>query len=155
MNRKNRDTPSFDDPAREREWQAQEAAMRHERLHLNPNHDDPRTLGYRLLTRALKAEPPGGLAKDFAHQVSALAAESKHAPPATLESTLTISLASALVLSAVAATATYGATWWPAFAALLPAPSIAQWLMALTGCLGLTWLVGAGSRLVTTQRNLG
>lgn len=153
MNRKNRDAPSFDDPAREREWQAQEAAMRHERLHLNPDHDDPRTLGYRLLTRALKVEPPGGLPGDFAQRVGALAAESRHAPTATLESTLMISLAIALVLSAAAATVAYGATWWPAFAALLPAPSIAQWLMALLGCLGLTWLVGAGSRLAADPLN--
>lgn len=155
MNRKNRDIPNFDAPAREREWQAQEAAMQHERLRLNPGHDDPRTLGYRLLTRALKVEPPGGLPGDFAQRMGALAAESKHAPAATLESTLTISLASALVLSAIAATVGYGATWWPAFAALLPAPSIMQWLLALIGCLGLTWLVGAGSRLATNQHNLG
>lgn len=153
MNPKNRDIPNFDNPAREREWQAQEAAMRHERLRLNPDHDDPRTLGYRLLARALTVEPPGGLPNDFAQRVGALAAESKHAPPATLESILTISLASALVLSAIAATAAYGATWWPAFAALLPAPSIAQWLMALVGCLGLTWLVGAGSRLAADPFN--
>ena len=154
MNRKPHDTARFDDPASQREWQAQEAALRHERLHLNPEHDDPRTLAYRLLARALKTEPPGALPDDFAQRVGALVAESKRAPAVTLESILTVALAGALVLSAVAAAVKYGASWWPAFAAWLPAPAIVQWLLALVGCVGLTWLVGAGSRLVAGPSRL-
>lgn len=153
MNHKDHGTRNFDDPAREREWQAQEAAIQHERLHLDPNHDDPRTLGYRLVTRALEAEPPCDLPSDFAQQVSALAMAPQRAPAAQLESTLTLALAVALVLSALAATAVYGATWWPTFTALLPAPSIVRWLLALLGCVGLTWLVGAGSRLAADPFN--
>jgi hypothetical protein len=149
MNRKRHDTTQFDDPARQREWRAQEAALRHEQLHLDPKHDDPRTLAYRLLARALKTEAPGALPDDFAQRVGALAAGSRPAPAATLESILTVILAGALAISAVAATATYGSTWWPGFAAWLPAPALSHWLVALTACVGLTWLVGAGSRLVT------
>ena len=158
MNRKHHATARIDDPASQREWQAQEAALRHERLHLNPEHDDPRTLGYRLLARALKTEPPGALPDDFAPRVAALtaqAAQAKRASATSLETILIIALASALLLSAAAAAAKYGASWWPAFAAWLPAPAIAQWLVALVGCVGLTWLVGAGSRLMTGSSNAG
>lgn len=155
MNRKRHATIQFDDPASQREWQAQEAALRHERLRLSPALDDPRTRGYRLLARALRTEPPGGLPDDFAQRVAAMAADSGRAGTLTLESALTATLACALLLSAVAAALKYGAVWWSGFVPWLPAPAVAQWLVALVGCVGLTWLVGAGSRLVARSSNAG
>lgn len=146
----------FDDPALEREWQAQENAMRREHLHLDPTGEDPRSQRYRLLARALRAIPPDSLPRDFAQRVSALAAASEPARTTamTLEMILATALASLLLLAAVTATFIYGATWWPAFVAVQPAPATTQWLLALVGCLGLSWLVGAGSRLLTEPHNL-
>ena len=144
----------FDDPAREREWQAQERAAQRERLRLDPAADDARTQGYRLLARALKVAPPGGLPRDFAQRVDALAAQSAHGSAAQFETALTAALAVVLMASAVVATVLYGGRWLPAFTAWLPPPSIAQWLVALVGCLGLTWLVGAGFRLFADPANM-
>jgi hypothetical protein len=150
------DIPRFDDPALEREWQAQENAMRREHLHLDPTGEDPRSQRYRLLARALRATPPDSLPGDFAQRVSALAAASEPARTTamTLEMILAATLASLLLLTAVTATFIYGATWWPAFAALQPTPATTQWLLALVGCLGLSWLAGAGSRLSTEPHDL-
>lgn len=149
MNHETDNAPRFDDPAREREWLAQEDAMRRERQHLAPTGDSPRSQRYRLLARALRSAPPDSLPADFAQQMSALAAARAYGrtPTMALESVMTVALASALFVAAVAVTAIYGATWWPSFETLLPAPSTTRWLVALLGCLGISWLFGAWSRL--------
>lgn len=141
--------PAFDDPAREREWLAQESAMRRERLQLDPAGDDARSRRYRLLARALRTAPTDALPVDFAQQVSALVASPAHrrAPAMTLEQVLTTTLVCVLLLAGVIVTLIYGATWLPAFDALLPAAATAQWLLALAGCLGLSWLLGSWPRL--------
>ncbi|MGH8147666.1 MAG: hypothetical protein ACREPY_15205 [Rhodanobacteraceae bacterium] len=155
MKQKTDDVPRFDNPAREREWQVQENAKRRERLHLNPAGDDPKTQNYRLLASALRVAPPDGLPKDFARQMAAIVAApgQGRVTSASLETILMATLAVVLLLSAVTATVIYGATWWPAFAALAPTSATAQWLLALVACLGLSWLAGAGSRLLTGPRS--
>ena len=42
----------------------------------------------------------------------------------------------------------YGPAWLPTFRTLLPAgdPQALRWLLALAGCLGLSWLLGQGQR---------
>ena len=142
------DVPRFEDPLSEREWLRQEHAMRRERLHLDPAGDDARSRRYRLLARALRTPPPDALPIDFARQMSALvsAPAQGRTPAMRLENALTATLAAVLVLAAVAATIIYGAAWWPSFQALLPAPAAAQWWLALLGCVGLSWLVGAWFR---------
>ena len=143
------DVPRFEDPLSEREWLRQEHAMRRERLHLDPAGDDARSRRYRLLARALRTPPPEALPADFAQRMSALvsAPAQGRTPAMRLENVLTATLASVLVLAAVAATIIYGAAWWPSFQALLPAPAAMQWWLALLGCLSLSWLVGTWSRL--------
>ena len=145
MNHHIDDTPSFDDPAREREWLAQENAMRRESMCLEPIGDNAKSQQYRLLARVLRTAPPIGLPPDFAQQLSALAAARTHERPPgfTFESVMTTVLAGALLLAATAVTVIYGAAWWPSFQTLLPTPVTAQWLLALIGCLGISWLLGA------------
>ncbi|WP_426700979.1 hypothetical protein ACPPVV_16630 [Rhodanobacter sp. Col0626] len=148
MNHETDDIPQFDDPAQEREWLAQENALRRERLHLDPAGDDARSHRYRLLARTLRTAPPDGLPADFAQQVSAMAGMPAHeqASSMALEGMLTTVLASVLLLAAATVTIIYGSAWWPSFKALLPAPAATQWLLALAGCLGMSWLLGAWSR---------
>jgi hypothetical protein len=67
----NHDIPPFDDAAREREWLAQENAMRRERLHLDPHGDDARTKRYRMLARVLRQPLDENLPPDFARQLAA------------------------------------------------------------------------------------
>lgn len=149
MNHETDNIPRFDDPAREREWLVQENAMRRERLHLNPAGDDARSQRYRMLARALRTESPNTLPADFAEQVSALAAARSQVrvPALALERWLTFALASVLLLAALVVTLIYGASWWPAFAVLRPAPLTAQWLMALMACIGVSWLLSVMPRL--------
>ena len=137
------DIPPFDDAACEREWLAQERAMRRERLHLDPAGDDARSRRYRLLARALRESMPDGLPADFAQQVAARVAASPKAAP-RIEVVLMIALVAALVIAAAGVTVIYGSAWLPSFSAILPAPQApaSRWLLALAGCLGVSWLLG-------------
>lgn len=155
MSHENDHSPPFDDVHLEAEWQLQENVMRRERMHLDPAGDDSRSRRYRLLLRALKAAPVDTLPADFAQQVSALAAAQAHEHSSTTpERILATVLASVLLLAAVVVTAIYGATWWPSFEALLPAPATARWLLALIACLGISWLFGAWSQLIQPENGI-
>src|SRR6185503_17201786 len=70
----NHDLPPFDDPAREREWLAQERALDAERRGLAPAGDNARVRRYRLLARALREPMPVALPADFARRMAAQAA---------------------------------------------------------------------------------
>lgn len=149
MNHETDDIPRFEDPAHEREWLRQEHAMRRERLHLDPASDDARSQRYRLLARVLRTGPAQALPADFAQRVSALAGVRAQtvAPSMRLESMLATALAGVLLLAAVVVTIIYGATWWPSFKAVLPAPAATQWWLALLGCVCLSWVLGTWARL--------
>ena len=139
--------PSFDDAAREREWLAQECAMRRERLHLDPISDDAHTQRYRLLARALRQPLPHTLPADFAQHLAAQVAASparRTASGTRFEFALLLALATILAVASGAVVAIYGGTWLPSFVAILPAPqtSANRWLLALLGCLGASWLLG-------------
>lgn len=148
--------PPFDDAAHEREWLAQEGAMRRERLQLDPAGDDARSRRYRLLARALREPLPDALPADFAQQLAARVAAAparRGAPGRSFESTLTLALAIALAVTAIVVVAIYGSTWLPSFVTLLPpphAPAI-RWLLALAGCLGASWLLGLWQRHARAQ----
>ncbi len=137
------DIPPFDDAASEREWLVQESAMRRERLHLDPAGDDARSRRYRLLARALREPLPDGLPADFAQQLAARVAVSPKAAP-RIEVVLMIALVVTLVIAAAGVTVIYGSAWLPSFSAILPAPQApaSRWLLALAGCLGVSWLLG-------------
>ncbi|TPG11641.1 hypothetical protein EAH88_03820 [Rhodanobacter glycinis] len=141
------DIPPFDDAASEREWLAQESAMRRERLHLDPAADDARSRRYRLLARALCEPLRDGLPADFATRVAARVVAAR-VTTLSFEFVLMTVLAIALVIAAAAVTAMYGSEWLPSFSAILPAPQApaSRWLLALAGCLGASWLLGQWQR---------
>jgi hypothetical protein len=139
--------PPFDDPACEREWLAQERAMRRERLQLDSIGDDARTRRYRLLARAMREPLPHALPADFAQQMAGRVAARparRLASGTHFEFALLLALAIVLAVAAAAVVAIYGDTWLPSFVAILPAPhtSANRWLLALVGCLGASWLLG-------------
>ncbi|WP_426662233.1 hypothetical protein [Rhodanobacter aciditrophus] len=141
------DLPPFDDPAREREWQAQERALQAERLGLDGRDDDARVRRYRLLARTLRAPLPVALPADFARQMAARVAvvpARRPAADARFEFTLAGALAVVLLVAGGVMLANYGGTWLPAFRELLPSASTPAtgWLLALGGCLGASWLLG-------------
>jgi hypothetical protein len=138
----------FDDAACEREWLAQEHAMRRERLQLDSINDDARTRRYRLLARALREPLPDGLPADFAQRLAERVAASPAARRVTsgtrFEFALLLALATVLAVAAGVVVAMYGSAWLPSFTTLLPTPHApaARWLLALAGCLGASWLLG-------------
>ena len=141
------DNRPFDDPAQEREWQAQERAMQAERLGLDPSNGDARVRRYRVLARALREPMPSALPADFAQQMAARVAVAQ-ARSKTHDSHLEFALMGALIatlaVAAIVVIADYGSAWLPAFRQLLPAtgsPST-SWMLALGGCIGASWLVG-------------
>jgi hypothetical protein len=142
----NHDIPPFDDDAREREWQAQERAMRAERLGLDPAGDDARVRRYRLLARALRQPPPETLPTDFARQVAARigARTPAHAfGGGSLESVLLAVLVGVFAVAAAIVLVGYGPAWLSAVRAALPAddPRTLRWPLSFAGCLGLSWLL--------------
>ncbi|MBD8900502.1 hypothetical protein [Rhodanobacter sp. DHG33] len=145
----------FDDPAQEREWQAQERALQAERLGLDPSSGDHRVRRYRMLARTLREPMPSALPDDFAQQMAARVAAAPardEAADSRFEFILTSVLGIVLVIAAGVVTADYGAAWLPAFRPLLPTAgsSAAGWLLSLGGCVAATWLLGLrpGRRLV-------
>lgn len=136
------DIPPFDDADHEREWLAQERAMRRERLHLDSAGDDARTQRYRLLARALRQPLQDSLPADFAQHVAARATGLPAA--ARFEGVLMTTLAVTLVVAAIIVTAVYGSEWLPSFSAILPAPHgpASGWLLAFASCMGASWLLG-------------
>ena len=143
--------PPFDDDAHEREWLAQEAAMRRERLQLDSAGDDARSQRYRLIARSLRQPPPDALPADFAQQlaarVSAVPSPAASAS-ASFEFKLMLVLAATMAIAAVAVVAIYGNAWLPSFTALAPNPQApaTRWLLALASCIGVSWLLGVWQR---------
>jgi hypothetical protein len=148
------DVLPFDDAASEREWLAQETALRRERLHLDPAGDDARSRRYRLLARTLREPLAGGLPVDFAQQVAARVAASPKRI-VRVEVVLAIALVVTLAIVAAAVTVTYGSEWMPSFDAILPAPQApaTRWMLALAGCLGGSWLLGHWQRHAQRREN--
>lgn len=143
----NNDIPPFDDAAHEREWQTQERALRAERLGLDPAAGDARMRRYRLLARTLREPMPDALPADFAQRMAALAAPAaapQQPPHGRFESTLVSALAVVLLVAGGVMLADYDSAWLPAFRDLLPASGAPAtgWLLALGGCLGVSWLLG-------------
>jgi hypothetical protein len=143
--------PPFDEAAQEREWLAQERAMRRERLRLDPAGDDARGRRYRLLARALREPLPDALPADFAQQLArrVAAVPTRRAASGTaFEFALTLALATALAVATGVVVAMYGSAWLPYITTVLPAPHApaTRWLLALAGCLGASWLLGLWQR---------
>jgi hypothetical protein len=120
----------------EREWQAQERALREERLHLSTS--DPAAAGYRRIARALRTPIAAGLPADFAAHVA------RHVGPARLdlhiERGLLLGISVALAVAVPVVLAMYGAVGLEVAAAVFPSLSqvAPNWLFALAACVGLT-----------------
>lgn len=133
----------FDDAAREREWLAQEHAMRRERLQLDPRHDDARTQRYRMLARSLRQPLDEQLPADFAQQLAARLGPVRKRFGTPFEFTLIFVLGLALLAGSAIILLPYGRLWWYSMLAWSqsPTPSISL-LLALAACMGLTGLLG-------------
>lgn len=126
--------------ADEREWLAQEQAMRDERLGAAAFGSGGPEAQYRAIARALREPPAEALPADFARQV-ARAAESRAAAGAQWETWLLRALGAVLGVSGVAALAYYGSE---SVAGVDPAAL--RWIAAFAACGALTWSLDWGRR---------
>jgi hypothetical protein len=127
--------------AAEREWQAQERALRDEQQGVHPAASDPAARRYRAIAQALRQPPqaqlPVGFAQRTARRIVQMAV-----PDTRLERNLIRVLVAVFALAAVGATVLYGRDWVPALTAGIPARWLTDpWLAALAVCLGLSGLV--------------
>ena len=141
MNHDDRDIPTPKgvgiDP---REWDAQERALRAERLKLDAGHGDARTAQYRMIARALRQPPVSPMPPDFAAQVAARVAGAPRLDE-RVEAWLQRLLSGLLAVVAAGALAMYGPQWMPAFTGLLPdgAGAVTGWAGAVALCAAMTW----------------
>lgn len=131
----------------EREWQAQERALRDVRE--GAASTDPMALRYRKVAATLRAPLPDLLPSDFAAQVARLA-EANAAAPATaqipqdagFEHTLLRGAIGVLGLGSAVVAAMYGRAWLAPTLELLQLDSAVavNWALALAACVGVSWL---------------
>lgn len=144
----------FDRDDHEREWQAQERALRDERLRTDVHETDPRAAGYRLIARALRQPPPDLLPADFARQ---LAASAGHVPLDTrLERWLVRLLTGAMLASGLVSVLLYGPGWWDAVVGSVPQASATtiNWIGAVGACMGGSWLLERMREVATHDRGV-
>ncbi len=133
----------------EREWQAQERALRDARDGVPST--DPLALHYRKVADALRAPLPDGLPADFASQVARRAEAFARAPePALVQSARSGMLERSLLRGAVAVfgvgSAVVVGIWGPAWIAptasflQLDSAAAVNWALALGACIGVTWM---------------
>lgn len=132
----------------EREWQAQERAMREARE--GAASTDPMTMRYRRVADALREPLPDLLPPDFAAQVARQAEANAAAPlmvaePPTekgFEFNLMRGLLGLLGLGSAVVAAMYGRAWLAPTLELLHLDSnvAVNWALALAACVGASWL---------------
>ena len=123
----------------EREWQAQERAMRAGRRAPSlDDDDDVQAASYRAIGRALRAPPMAPLPAHFAADVARCAQAAHDAGAERVERILTHALIAMLGLSAGVICMIYGAQWLPAFETAMPDGGGA-WLALVAACAGMHW----------------
>ena len=137
-------------PLGEREWDAQERALRAEAEGAALG-QDPLVARYRVVARALRQPMPPALPANFAQM---LAARVGRAPLDTrVERTLTGALTVLLLASAAVVAALYGGEWLRASLALLPpvSASALDWLLAGVAGVATSWSLSALARRSALQ----
>lgn len=124
----------------EREWQAQEQAMR--AGHAAPaGHEDPLVVAYRRVDAAARHAAPPALPAEFALQVAARVRAEARAPLADagrLEGVLLRILLALIPVALAAVAVVFGARWWQAGMSLLGENAL-RWVLVAAACGALSW----------------
>jgi hypothetical protein len=144
----------FDARQWEHEWQLQERALREERAGA-PAPEERNLAAYREIAHALRQPPAEGLPLDFAARVAALAQVRAAVPDTRLEQWLVHALLALLAGAGAFEFLKYGGQAWVADTlALVPASLLdtgLPWLLALGGCLALSWSIEPLRRSLATR----
>lgn len=125
------------------EWQAQEQALRAERLALSDAGDDERLSEYRQVARALRRPLADPLPTDFAERVAQRVRRARPGAREGFDRLLGTLLPLILLTSGIGYSVESAHAWWQAMIDALPAHMLASpWLPGLAICAGLTALLG-------------
>jgi hypothetical protein len=133
----------FDSEREQREWDAQESAMRAERAGSAPG-GDSEAEQYRLIARALRTPPMGAIPLDFAAQTAARAAREARLANETVEIWLGRGLVALLLLASAVAIRVYGGESLLDFSFSVPEgatfgiQSVLSWSLAVAACIGIS-----------------
>lgn len=122
----------------EREWQAQERAMRAERSAASLDDDDMLAASYLGVSRALREPPMVPLPMAFAADVARHVQATQEANAERFERILTHALVAALGVSAGVICVIHGAQWLPALEKAMPNGG-GTWLSLVAACAGMHW----------------
>ena len=134
----------FDDEREQREWRAQENAVRAERLGARAG-DDPNVAQYRLIARALRNPPLDPLPSDFAVRMAArVVGRESRAANESVEVWLERALVALLLLAGGAALVVYNVESLREMTFSLPErtalgmQTVASWSIAIAACVGIS-----------------
>ena len=132
----------------EAEWQAQERALRAERLGLSTHADDATAHAYRAVARALRQPLPDPLPGDFAQRMARMVQPSRAVSmDERVLAWLIRGLLLALGVSTLILLVLNGGSWWQSLITLLPVNTLTNpWLLSLAVCASLTGLIGRWPR---------
>ncbi len=143
-------TREFDTEREQREWEAQERALREERSGA-PDSGAADVAQYRLVARALRAPQLSPLPADFAARTAAQAALGSHAGGERLEVWLERGLIALLFVAGGVALAVFNGEWLEALSssvselsfqvperAAFSVQTLVSWSIAIAGCVGIS-----------------
>ena len=131
----------FDDERAQREWDAQESALRAERT--GGRAGDAGVAEYRLIARALRAPPLDAVPSDFAARTAARALREQRVANETVEIWLERGLVALLLLAGAAALIAYRdslpeLSFSVPSGATLGIQTVLSWSFAVAACVGLS-----------------
>ena len=133
-----------DDPA-DGEWQAQERALRRERVRAPLEQGTARERRYRLVARMLAEPPVANLPIDFAASIARVARAQDAvviARERRFENRLTVALSVVPAIAALGAMVLYGKQLAAALAPIAQTSStVTSWVYVVIGCVGLSFLL--------------
>ena len=133
----------FDNEREQREWDAQERALRAERSG-SADVGTADVAQYRLIARALRTPELDALSMDFAAQTAARARSEVHVANESVEVWLERGLVALLLVAGVAAMRAYDIDAWLGFSfsiadgAAAGIQSVLSWSLAIAACIGIS-----------------
>jgi hypothetical protein len=143
----------FDDEREQREWDAQESALRAERAGEVRAGSDPAVAQYRLVARALRAPALDAIPHDFAARVAARAEREARIASDHVEVWLERALVALLLLAGIGAVLFYRDELLARFTfslperAMLGIQTVLNWSLAIAACVGLSSMLARARKL--------
>ena len=144
-------TRDFDTEREQREWDAQESALRAERAGAAPRGSSD-VAQYRLIARALRSAPLRSPPSDFAARVAASVERSSRGANESVELWLERALVALLLLAGAVALVVYNGDWLRELSFSVPeraaigVQAVASWSIAIAACVGISSVLALGRK---------